>query len=71
MDPIAIGAKLKKLRGDKTIAAVSADLNISPSALTMYELGARIPRDETKIRIASYYGVSIESLFYSSNCHDK
>lgn len=71
MDPIAIGARLRELRGDKTIATVSAELDISPSALTMYEVGARIPRDETKIRIAAYYGVSIESLFYSTKCHDK
>ena len=38
-------------------------LGISVSALSMYEQGNRIPRDEVKIRMAEYYGISIESLF--------
>lgn len=38
-------------------------LNISVSALSMYERGERIPRDNIKIRIASYYKKPINKIF--------
>lgn len=66
MDSKAIGKRLIKLRGDKSRKEVSDALNISRSALSMYENGERIPRDEIKIRIAEYYDTSIEALFYAS-----
>ena len=34
-------------------------------AISQYESGARVPRDEIKVRIAKYYGVSVESLFFT------
>ena len=66
MDSKAIGKRLIKLRGDRSRKEVSDALNISRSALSMYENGERIPRDEIKIRIAEYYDTSIEALFYAS-----
>lgn len=60
-----IGDCLRLLRGDKTIKEVSDTLKISASALTMYETGKRIPRDEIKISLAQYYHTSIESLFFN------
>ena len=63
--PIRIGKNLKELRGEQTLVDVSKALRISPSALAMYENGYRIPRDEIKIRIANYFGRSVESIFYS------
>ena len=47
----------------KARAEVAANLGISVSALTMYENGARIPRDEMKIKIAAYYGKSVQEIF--------
>ena len=55
--------KLIALRGNRTQEEVSKALGISISALSMYEQGNRIPRDEIKIRMAEYYGISLESLF--------
>ena len=55
--------KLITLRGDRTQEEVAKALGISISALSMYEQGNRIPRDEIKIRMAEYYGISLESLF--------
>lgn len=66
IEAITIGDKLKKLRGDKKIDDVAKDLGISYSALCMYERGERIPRDEIKIKLCDYYGVSIEELFFSN-----
>ena len=37
----------------------------------MYENGERIPRDETKIKIAAYYGKTVEEIFFTEKCHDK
>jgi len=65
LDRRKIGRKLVLLRGNKTREEVAADLKISCSALGMYEQGNRIPRDEIKIKIASYYGKSVEEIFFS------
>lgn len=59
-----IAEKLIDLRGDKTQETVARDVGISPSALAMYEGGKRIPRDEIKLALANYYGVSIQALFF-------
>lgn len=66
---IVTGKKLRELRGDKSMEKVAKDLHISTSALGMYEQGRRTPRDDIKIVIANYYGVSIESLFYAPKEH--
>lgn len=58
-----LGDKLRELRGESTLQKVAADLGISTSALTMYETGKRIPRDEIKVKIARYYGVGIDIFF--------
>ena len=55
--------KLIALRGNRSQDEVARALGISVSALSMYEQGNRIPRDEVKIRMAAYYGISIEALF--------
>ena len=62
--PVRIGKSLRELRGERTLADVSKAIRVSSSALAMYENGYRIPRDEIKIRIANYYGRSVESIFY-------
>ncbi len=63
---MSIGEKLKALRGPKTQKQVAADLNITKSALAMYERNERVPRDEVKVRIARYYGETVQSLFYTA-----
>lgn len=59
-----VGNRLRILRGTKTVKEVSDALKISPSALTMYETGKRMPRDEIKVSLAQFYNTSIESLFF-------
>ncbi len=66
MDSKRIGEKLRKLRGERTLMDVSRDLGISDAALCAYELGQRIPRDDTKIRIAKYYETTVSELFYDN-----
>ena len=63
MDAKEIGKRLVELRGEKTQKEVAEDVDISVSALSMYECGARIPRDDVKIRLAKYYDCPIEIFF--------
>lgn len=67
---IGYGTRLKELRGSKSQESVANDLGISVSALGMYETEQRVPRDEIKIRLANYYGVSVQSLFFAQECHN-
>lgn len=64
MDAKAIGERLVELRGNKTQEVVANDLGISTSALSMYERGERIPRDNIKIRISEYYKKPIHKIFF-------
>lgn len=66
MNSAIIGQRLVQLRGNKTQLEVSKAVNISISALSMYELGLRNPRDSVKVRLANYYGVTVESIFFNT-----
>ncbi len=59
------GKKLIELRGKRSRKEVSEAVNISLSALTMYECEERMPRDSIKIALANYFGVSVEWLFFT------
>ncbi len=59
-----IGEILTKLRGEKTQAQVAKDLNISESAISMYERGERVPRDEIKVKFSKYYQKEITEIFF-------
>ena len=55
---------MKKLRGIKRQKEVADDLQITAAALSHYERGIRTPRDALKTKIANYYGVTVQDLFY-------
>lgn len=57
--------ELRKARSE-TIKCVAAQIGISYQALQSYEKEQRIPRDETKIKLAHYYNVPIESIFFAN-----
>lgn len=65
MDAKAIGERLVQLRGNRTQEEVANSLGISISALSMYERGERIPRDNIKIRISTFYKKPIHKIFFS------
>ena len=70
MDAHAIGKKLVELRGERTQEEVAKAVGISTSALSMYECGERIPRDNIKLRIAAYYKTPIHIIFFTQISHD-
>jgi len=69
MDAKAIGKTLRELRGIRSIVDVCRDLEISPSTLSMYEHGERVPRDDIKMRLAKYYGKSVNDIFFAEKVH--
>lgn len=65
MDAHRIGKRLVALRGARRREEVAKAVGVSFSALCMYETGRRVARDEVKLRLADYYGVPVESIFYA------
>lgn len=59
-----IGKRLKELRGDRNRDKVAEAVGISSSALGMYECNKRVPRDDVKKKLADYFGVTIQQLFF-------
>lgn len=70
MDKNKIAKKLIALRSEKSREEVANALEISVSALQMYENAQRIPKDEIKVKLAEYYGVTVQSLFFEDEQHE-
>lgn len=68
LDSKKIAEKLIGLRTEKglTQQQLADFLGISVSAVTNYELGIRIPRDEIKIRYAKFFNRSVSDIFLIS-----
>jgi putative transcriptional regulator len=65
-----IGNYLRVLRGDTNQDIVAQRCGISRSALSMYENGERIPRDEIKVKLARFYNKTVEDIFFTHKVHD-
>ena len=61
---MTVAERLIKARGDKKREDVASAIGVSLSAITMYENGERIPRDETKIKLAEFYNKTVQELFF-------
>ncbi len=61
---MTIGQKLTEARGTERQSVVADAVGISVSALSNYENDTRVPRDEIKIKLANYYGKSVQELFF-------
>lgn len=67
LDAKEIGCRLRELRGNISRETVADAVDISVSAISMYENGERIPRDIVKVKLASYYGRSVQEIFLMKN----
>ena len=65
MNNVEIGKRLIALRGNRTQEEVAKSINISVSAIGMYERGERVPRDEVKLLLAKFYDTTVQSIFYA------
>lgn len=66
VDSIEIGNRIRNLRKNRglTQKELAEQLEISESAITMYESGRRVPRDEMKVSIAKFFEKSVDSIFF-------
>ena len=65
LDTTLIGQKLRTLRGARPQKEVADALGVTTMAISSYENGERIPRDEIKIALARYYEDTVEQIFFS------
>ncbi|MGG1356732.1 helix-turn-helix transcriptional regulator [Bacillus licheniformis] len=70
LDKELIAQRLITLRAKRSRNQVANDLGISVSALQMYETGHRIPRDEIKVKLASYYNKTVQEIFFNNQPHE-
>lgn len=66
IDAVAIGKKLRDLRGNRSQQEVADAVGVTKMAISQYEQGERIPKDVIKIALASYFGQSVEKIFFTS-----
>ena len=64
-DKRVVSLRFRQLRGKRTQREVAAGIGVSSNLYAMYERGERMPKDKDKPKIAEYFGLSIEDLFYS------
>ena len=57
-------AILRNLRGQQTQEEVAKAIGITKSSWAMYERGECVPRDEVKVKIAQYFGVPVQDIFF-------
>jgi putative transcriptional regulator len=65
-----IREKLIELRGEKSRSDVASDLNITPQMLGAIERGDRNPSLNLAKKIADYYLVSVDEIFFEQKGND-
>lgn len=60
---MTIAERLVQARGSIPRDEVANAVGISLSAISMYENGQRVPRDEIKVKLADYYHTTVQALF--------
>lgn len=66
MDKVALGKKLRKLRGERPQKAVADGVGVLQSTYSMYENGQRVPSDDVKERIALYFNDTVQNIFFTN-----
>ena len=61
---MTVGKILRNLRGNRTQDEIASDLGITKSSWAMYERDERIPRDEVKVKISNYFGMTVQEIFF-------
>jgi transcriptional regulator with XRE-family HTH domain len=64
MSNAELGQKLRDLRGNRPRAEVADAIGVTVSALSMYENGQRVPRDQIKVKFAEYYQQPVQDIFF-------
>jgi len=65
VDRAKIGERLRKLRGSRSQEEVADAIGVTSAAISQYENGERVPRDEIKKSLAEYYKRTVNFIFFS------
>ena len=60
-----IAKRLRELRWERSQIEVAMAIGVTKGAISMYECGDRVPSDDIKVKLADYYGVTVQEIFYS------
>lgn len=66
---MSFGSKLRELRGNRSQEEMAKEIGITKSSWAMYERNERIPRDEVKVRIAQFFGKTVQEIFFGNPEH--
>lgn len=61
---MSIGEKLRSLRGKKSKSEVAKAIGVSMSSYVKYERNERVPSDDVKKKIATYFNSSVSFIFF-------
>jgi len=64
MTKLQVGDRLKQLRGDMSQAELAAALGVTRQTISNYEAETRVPPDEIKIKIAKFFGKTVQDIFF-------
>lgn len=69
MNPKENGKRLRDLRTARGIsaAALAEEIGVTESAVFFYESGERTPRDDKKVAIAKFFGVTVADIFFADD----
>ena len=59
-----VGARLRELRGEMSREEVAIAIGVTAQAISNYECGIRTPSDDIKVKLANYFGKTVQSIFY-------
>lgn len=62
--------KMVSLRGEKTQKQVAEDMKIPVSTYAMVESGHRFPRRNLQAKLARYFNVTVDELFFAQSDHE-
>lgn len=67
---LEVRSALRKLRGKKSLSEIAHNINITPQMLGKIERGERNPSLTIANRIAHYYGVRVDEIFFTEEGDD-
>ncbi|MGG4217264.1 helix-turn-helix transcriptional regulator [Paenibacillus jamilae] len=59
--------KMSELRGDRSLREVAEQIGIPYSTYAMIETGRRFPRRNLQLKLARFYKVTVDELFFALN----
>ena len=65
MNQTLIANRLKAYRGNMTQKEVADAVGVTAMAISQYEKGERIPRDDVKVKIAKLFNKTVDEIFFA------